>query len=64
MDRNQLADVLPTGHLTPARELRLEHVDAGLTRVLDRLQDTPAQVVTSLGETLLQIGARWCGMAV
>ena len=23
-------------------------------RVLDRLQDTPAQVVTSLGETLLQ----------
>jgi transcriptional regulator with XRE-family HTH domain len=42
------------GHPTPARELRLEHVDAGLMRVLDRLQDTPAQVVTSLGETLLQ----------
>lgn len=42
------------GHPTPARDLRLEHVDAGLMRVLDRLQDTPAQVVTSLGETLLQ----------
>src|SRR6202034_1201900 len=42
------------GYPTPARELRLEHVDAGLMRVLDRLQDTPAQVVTSLGETLLQ----------
>jgi hypothetical protein len=42
------------GHATPARELRLEHVDAGLMRVLDRLRDTPAQVVTSLGEILLQ----------
>src|ERR1700759_745662 len=29
------------GHPAPARELRLEHVDAGLMRVLDRLQDTP-----------------------
>jgi len=42
------------GHPTPTRELRLEHVDTGLMRVLDRLQDTPAQVVTGLGETLLQ----------
>ena len=42
------------GYPTPARELRLEHVDTGLMRVLDRLQDTPAQVVTGLGETLLQ----------
>jgi transcriptional regulator with XRE-family HTH domain len=42
------------GHPAPARELRLEHIDTGLMRVLDRLQDTPAQVVTSLGETLLQ----------
>ncbi|HEV7625435.1 MAG TPA: helix-turn-helix transcriptional regulator [Streptomyces sp.] len=42
------------GHPTPARELRQEHIDTGLMRVLDRLQDTPAQVVTSLGETLLQ----------
>jgi hypothetical protein len=30
------------GHPTPARELRLEHVDADLMRVLDRLQDTPS----------------------
>jgi transcriptional regulator with XRE-family HTH domain len=42
------------GHATPAREVRLEHIDTGLMRVLDRLQDTPAQVVTGLGETLLQ----------
>jgi transcriptional regulator with XRE-family HTH domain len=42
------------GHPTPARELRREHIDTGLMRVLDRLQDIPAQVVTSLGETLLQ----------
>jgi transcriptional regulator with XRE-family HTH domain len=42
------------GHPTPARELRREHIDTGLMRVLDRMQDTPAQVVTSLGETLLQ----------
>jgi hypothetical protein len=42
------------GYPTPARDPRLEHVDAGLMLVLDRLQDTPAQVVTSLGETLLQ----------
>jgi transcriptional regulator with XRE-family HTH domain len=33
---------------------RIEQQRAGLMRVLDRLQDTPAQVVTSLGETLLQ----------
>jgi transcriptional regulator with XRE-family HTH domain len=42
------------GHPTPARELRQQHIDTGLMRVLDRLQDVPAQVVTSLGETLLQ----------
>jgi transcriptional regulator with XRE-family HTH domain len=42
------------GYPVPVRELRLEHVDTGLMRVLDRLQDTPAQVVTGLGETLVQ----------
>ncbi|MDT0307993.1 helix-turn-helix transcriptional regulator [Streptomyces sp. DSM 44917] len=31
-----------------------EHVSPGVMRVLDRLNDTPAQVVTSLGETLVQ----------
>jgi len=43
-----------TGHTAPRRSLRTEHVDAGLMRVLDRLDDTPAQVVTSLMETLVQ----------
>ncbi|WP_093626301.1 helix-turn-helix transcriptional regulator [Streptomyces sp. 3213.3] len=42
------------GHRTPHRHLRGEHVNPGLMRILDRLQDTPAQVMGSLGETLLQ----------
>lgn len=42
------------GHTAPQRTLRTDHVDAGLMRVLDRLDDTPAQVVTSLMETLVQ----------
>ncbi|MFF3755264.1 helix-turn-helix transcriptional regulator [Streptomyces sp. NPDC002018] len=42
------------GHRTPRRQLRGEHVNPGLMRVLDRLRDTPAQVMGPLGETLLQ----------
>lgn len=42
------------GHRTPRRQLRGEHISPGLLRVLDRLQDTPAQVMGPLGETLLQ----------
>lgn len=42
------------GHRTARRELRGEHVSPGLLRVLDRLQDTPAQVIGPVGETLLQ----------
>jgi transcriptional regulator with XRE-family HTH domain len=43
------------GHNAPHRVLRSEHVNAGLMRVLDRLADTPAQVVASgTGETLFQ----------
>ena len=42
------------GHRTPHRHLRGEHVNPGLMRILDRLQDTPAQVMGPLGETLLQ----------
>ncbi|MFJ1809474.1 MULTISPECIES: helix-turn-helix transcriptional regulator [unclassified Streptomyces] len=42
------------GHRAPHRHLRSEHVNPGLMRVLDRLQDTPAQVMGPLGETLLQ----------
>jgi transcriptional regulator with XRE-family HTH domain len=42
------------GHTAPQRALRTDHVDAGLMRVLDRLDDTPAQVVTGIMETLVQ----------
>jgi transcriptional regulator with XRE-family HTH domain len=42
------------GHPAPERVQRSDHVDAGLMRVLDRLQDTPAQVMNRAGETLLQ----------
>lgn len=42
------------GHTAPQRALRTDHVDSGLMRVLDRLDDTPAQVVTGLAETLVQ----------
>lgn len=45
---------LLTGHSAPKRILRSEHVNPGLMRVLDRLGDTPAQIMTTLGETLLQ----------
>src|SRR5690349_10221998 len=43
-----------SGHNAPHRTLRTDHVNPGLMRVLDRLDDTPAQVMTDLGETLLQ----------
>ncbi len=42
------------GHGTPGRARRTEHVPPGIMRVLDRLADTPAQVVTDLGVTLVQ----------
>lgn len=42
------------GHEAPARVLRSEHVGPALMRVLDRLEDTPAMVVSDLGETLVQ----------
>ncbi|MFL1377206.1 helix-turn-helix transcriptional regulator [Nocardiopsis protaetiae] len=45
---------LLAGRSVPARASGDDHVNAGLTRVLARLQDTPAQVVTVLGETLAQ----------
>jgi transcriptional regulator with XRE-family HTH domain len=45
---------LLAGHRTPRRALRGEHVSPGLMRVLDRLQDTPAQVMGPVGETLVQ----------
>jgi transcriptional regulator with XRE-family HTH domain len=42
------------GHNAPVRALGSEHISPGLMRVLDRLQDTPALVMSELGETLLQ----------
>jgi hypothetical protein len=42
------------GHSTPPRGLRGEHVSPGVMRILDRLADTPAQVMGPLGETLVQ----------
>jgi transcriptional regulator with XRE-family HTH domain len=45
------------GHTAPARTLRSDHVSPGIMRVLDRLADTPAQVMTELGETLAQTPA-------
>lgn len=45
------------GHQPAARELRGDHVGPGLLRVLDRLGDTPAQVIGAAGETLVQTPA-------
>jgi hypothetical protein len=45
------------GHSAPTRALRGDHVSPGLMRILDRLADTPAQVMTELGETLVQTPA-------
>ena len=42
------------GHRAPDRLLRAEHVARGLMRILDRLDDTPAMVVSDLAETLAQ----------
>ncbi|CAM5582762.1 MULTISPECIES: helix-turn-helix transcriptional regulator [Streptomyces] len=42
------------GHHPPARGPASEHISPGLLRILDRLQDTPAEIVTELGETLRQ----------
>jgi transcriptional regulator with XRE-family HTH domain len=42
------------GQHPPSRGASSEHVSPGLLRVLDRLSDTPAEIVTELGETLRQ----------
>jgi len=42
------------GHTLPAQGSESEHVSPGLLRVLDRLDDTPAEIVTEVGETLRQ----------
>lgn len=42
------------GHVPPTRGPGGDHVNPGVLRILDRLADTPAEVVTELGETLRQ----------
>lgn len=42
------------GHTPPLRGATTDHIGPGLLRVLDRLTDTPAEIVTELGETLRQ----------
>jgi transcriptional regulator with XRE-family HTH domain len=45
------------GHGTPPRTTRACHVDPGMLRILDRLQDTPAMLLNRCGETLAQTPA-------
>ncbi len=42
------------GHNPPAQGGAGEHISPGMLRILDRLDDTPAEIVTELGETLRQ----------
>ena len=42
------------GHSAPRRTPLDSHVAPGLLRVLDRLEDAPALILSSLGETLMQ----------
>lgn len=42
------------GHNPPVQGAVSEHISPGLLRVLDRIDDTPAEIVTELGETLRQ----------
>ncbi|WNV88308.1 helix-turn-helix transcriptional regulator [Umezawaea sp. Da 62-37] len=48
---------LLAGHGIPARSSRSDHVNPGLLRILDRLDDTPAVVLNRLSETLVQTRA-------
>jgi transcriptional regulator with XRE-family HTH domain len=41
------------GHNAPVRVRRVDHIAPALLRVLDRLEDTPALIVSDLGETLI-----------
>ncbi|WP_458040636.1 MULTISPECIES: helix-turn-helix transcriptional regulator [Bacteria] len=42
------------GHTPRARGASRDHISPGMLRILDRLDDTPAEIVTELGETLRQ----------
>jgi len=43
-----------TGHHAPRRVRRSEHVSPALMRVLDRLDDTPAMVISDMADDLVQ----------
>lgn len=51
------------GHRPPMRGPDREHISPGMMRIFDRLADTPAEIVTELGETLRQnrLGAALVG---
>ncbi|WP_335987741.1 helix-turn-helix transcriptional regulator [Glycomyces sp. MUSA5-2] len=53
------------GHRPPVAGAGAEHLSPGLLRIFDRLGDTPAEIVTELGETLRQtaLGAALTGDA-
>lgn len=42
------------GDRPPSRGSSSDHISPGMLRIFDRLQDTPAEIVTELGETLRQ----------
>ena len=42
------------GYAAPRRVRRGDHINPGMLRIINRLEDTPAQVVNHLGETLKQ----------
>ena len=42
------------GHQPPERGPGSDHISPGVLRIFDRLSDTPAEIVTELGETLRQ----------
>ncbi|HEY4567875.1 MAG TPA: helix-turn-helix transcriptional regulator [Kribbella sp.] len=48
---------LLAGHGTPPRTTRACHIDPGMLRILDRLQDTPAMLLNRCGEVLAQTPA-------
>lgn len=42
------------GHHPPTSGVTSEHISPGMLRIFDRLTDTPAEIVTGLGETMRQ----------
>ncbi|MFE7835126.1 helix-turn-helix transcriptional regulator [Streptomyces sp. NPDC057474] len=51
-ERNHLFEI--AGHQMPGPTPLTDHVSPGMMRILDRLADTPAQVLTALDEALVQ----------